>query len=72
MADRAGCPPLARLAERVRALESDPGRRLEGMAFRPELMAKLGQSAREYVRQNFLITLNLGDYLVLMNYLGKF
>ena len=50
----------------------------EGMAFRihylldnPELMAKLGESAREYVRQNFLIIRNLGDYLALMDYLGK-
>jgi hypothetical protein len=33
-------------------------------------MAKMGQDAKEYVRQNFLITRNLGDYLALMAYLG--
>ena len=50
---------------------------VEGAALRihylldnPELMVKVGQDAREYVRQNFLITRNLGDYLALMNYLG--
>ena len=50
---------------------------VEGAALRihylldnPELMVKVGRDAREYVRQNFLITRNLGDYLALMNYLG--
>ena len=50
---------------------------VEGAALRihylldnPELMAKMGQDAKEYVRQNFLITRNLGDYLALMAYLG--
>jgi trehalose synthase len=45
---------------------------VEGAAFRihylldnPEIMAKMGENAREYVRQNF-ITRNLGDYLALM------
>ena len=51
---------------------------VEGAAFRihylldnPEVMAKMGQDAREYVRQNFLITRHLGDYLALMSYLGR-
>jgi trehalose synthase len=50
---------------------------VEGAALRihylldnPELMAKIGQDAREYVRRNFLITRNLGNYLALMAYLG--
>ena len=50
---------------------------VEGAALRihylldnPELMVKMGQDAKEYVRQNFLITRNLGDYLALMAYLG--
>jgi trehalose synthase len=34
----------------------------------PEMVAKVGQDAREYVRRNFLITRHLGDYLALMNY----
>jgi trehalose synthase len=34
----------------------------------PEMIAKMGQDAKEYVRQNFLITRHLGDYLALMNY----
>jgi len=49
----------------------------EGAAFRlhylldnPELMTKMGEDAREYVRRNFLITRHLGDYLALMNYWG--
>ncbi len=48
---------------------------VEGAAFRihylldnPEIMTKMGQNAREFVRQNF-ITRNLGDYLALMAYL---
>jgi trehalose synthase len=47
----------------------------EGAAFRihhlldnPDLMDKMGEDAREYVRRNFLITRHLGDYLALMNY----
>jgi trehalose synthase len=50
---------------------------VEGTAFRihhlldnPEVMAKMGQDAREFVRRNFLITRHLGDYLALMNYMG--
>jgi trehalose synthase len=50
----------------------------EGAAFRihhllnnPELMAKIGESGKEFVRQNFLITRHLGDWLALMNYLGR-
>lgn len=46
---------------------------VEGTAFRirqllqePELMARLGGAAREYVRRNFLITRHLGDYLALL------
>jgi trehalose synthase len=45
----------------------------EGAAFRirqlledPELMARLGGAAREYVRRSFLITRNLGDYLAVL------
>jgi trehalose synthase len=34
----------------------------------PEMIAKVGQDAKEYVRRNFLITRHLGDYLALMNY----
>jgi trehalose synthase len=51
---------------------------VEGTAFRihhlldnPEVMAKMGQDAREFVRRNFLITRHLGDYLALMNYMGR-
>jgi trehalose synthase len=47
----------------------------EGAAFRihhlldnPDIMAKMGEDAREYVRRNFLITRHLGDYLALMRY----
>jgi trehalose synthase len=47
----------------------------EGAAFRihhlldnPDLMDKMGEDAREYVRRNFLITRHLGDYLALMKY----
>ncbi|MDI6752974.1 MAG: hypothetical protein QME78_01120 [Thermodesulfobacteriota bacterium] len=48
---------------------------VEGSAFRihylldnPELMGKMGEDAKEYVRRNFLITRHLGDYLALMNF----
>jgi trehalose synthase len=48
---------------------------VEGAAFRihylldnPEVMAKMGEDAREYVRRNFLITRHLGDWLALMSY----
>jgi trehalose synthase len=51
---------------------------VEGAAFRihhlldnPEVMTKIGEDGKEYVRQNFLITRNLGDWLALMNYLGR-
>jgi len=51
---------------------------IEGAAFRihylldnPEVMAKMGEDAKEYVRRNFLITRHLGDYLALMNFLGR-
>lgn len=50
---------------------------VEGAAFRihylldnPEVMGKMGEDAREYVRRNFLITRHLGDYLALMNFFG--
>ena len=46
---------------------------VEGAAFRirqllqePDLIARLGGAAREYVRRNFLITRHLGDYLALL------
>jgi len=51
---------------------------VEGAAFRihylldnPEVMAKMGDDAKEYVRRNFLITRHLGDYLALMNFWGR-
>lgn len=37
----------------------------------PEIMAKMGEDAREFVRRNFLITRHLGDYLALFNFLNK-
>ena len=46
---------------------------VEGAAFRvrqllqnPDLLARLGGAAREYVRRSFLITRHLGDYLALL------
>jgi trehalose synthase len=46
---------------------------VEGAAFRlrqlldsPDVMARFGGAAREYVRRNFLITRHLGDYLALL------
>ncbi len=46
---------------------------VEGAAFRvrqllqnPDLMARLGGAAREYVRRNFLVTRHLGDYIALL------
>ena len=46
---------------------------IEGAAFRarqlladPELRARIGATAREHVRQNFLLTRHLGDMLALM------
>jgi trehalose synthase len=51
---------------------------VEGAAFRihhlldnPDVMTKIGENAKEYVRQNFLVTRHLGDWLALMNYLGR-
>ena len=51
---------------------------VEGAAFRihhlldnPDVMAKIGENAKEYVRQNFLVTRHLGDWLALMSYLGR-
>jgi len=51
---------------------------VEGAAFRarqlladPELCTRLGQAARERVRQNFLITRHLGDMLALLATLVK-
>jgi trehalose synthase len=50
---------------------------VEGAALRihsllddPELAARIGHDAKEYVRRNFLVTRNLGNYLALMAYLG--
>jgi len=47
---------------------------IEGCAFRiryllnnPEILAEMGNNAREYTRCNFLITRHLSDYLALMN-----
>jgi trehalose synthase len=46
---------------------------IEGAAFRvrqlledPDLMARLGGAAREYVRRSFLVTRHVGDYLALL------
>jgi trehalose synthase len=46
---------------------------VEGAAFRmrqllqnPDLLARLGGAAREYVRRNFLLSRHLGDYLALL------
>jgi trehalose synthase len=46
---------------------------VEGAAFRirqllqnPDLIARLGGAAREYVRRNFLLSRHLGDYLALL------
>lgn len=46
---------------------------IEGAAFRirqllqnPDLVARFGGAAREYVRRNFLVTRHLGDYLALL------
>ncbi|OGK90801.1 MAG: hypothetical protein A2X50_03505 [Candidatus Rokubacteria bacterium GWF2_70_14] len=46
---------------------------VEGAAFRirqlledPDLIARLGGAAREYVRRTFLVTRHLGDYLALL------
>jgi trehalose synthase len=51
---------------------------VEGAAFRiqylldnPEVMARMGVDAREFVRRNFLITRHLGDWLASMSYLGR-
>jgi trehalose synthase len=51
---------------------------VEGAAFRihhlldnPDVMTKIGENAKEYVRQNFLVTRHLGDWLALMSYLGR-
>jgi len=51
---------------------------VEGAAFRihhlldnPEVMTKIGENGKEYVRQNFLITRHIGDWLALMSYLGR-
>ena len=51
---------------------------VEGAAFRihhlldnPEVMTKIGENGKEYVRQNFLITRKVGDWLALMSYLGR-
>ncbi len=50
---------------------------VEGAAFRihhlldnPEVMTKIGENGKEYVRQNFLITRHIGDWLALMSHLG--
>ncbi len=52
---------------------------IEGAAFRirqllqnPDLMARLGGAAREYVRRNFLITRHVGDNLALLATLTKY
>jgi len=51
---------------------------VEGAAFRarqlladPKLCTRLGQAAREHVRQNFLVTRHLGDMLALLATLVK-
>ena len=51
---------------------------VEGCAFRiryllsnPQLMRRMGEAGREHVRQNFLITRHLRDYLSLLAHLGR-
>jgi len=51
---------------------------VEGAAFRirhllnnPDVREKMGQDAKEYVRQNFLITRHLRDYLSLLAHLSR-
>jgi trehalose synthase len=51
---------------------------VEGTAFRihnlldnSEVMIKIGENGKEYVRQNFLITRHIGDWLALMSYLRR-
>ena len=51
---------------------------IEGAAFRiryllnhPEVIAKMGAAAREFVRQNFLITRHLRDYLAILLMIGN-
>ncbi|MBI4763772.1 MAG: glycosyltransferase [Deltaproteobacteria bacterium] len=44
--------------------------RIHSLLDNPALRTKMGEDAREYVRRNFLITRNLGNYLALMAYLG--
>jgi trehalose synthase len=51
---------------------------VEGAAFRihylldnPEVMIKIGRDGKDYVRENFLITRNLGDWLALMSHLER-
>ena len=51
---------------------------IEGAAFRiryllnhPEVIAKMGADAREFVRQNFLITRHLRDYLAILLMIGN-
>lgn len=50
----------------------------EGLAFRircllddPDLIARMGEAGREYVRRYFLITRNLADYLTLLAFLTE-
>lgn len=44
------------------------GFRIHYLLDNPEIMAKMGQNAKEFGRENFIIR-NLGDYLALMAYL---
>jgi len=51
---------------------------VEGCAFRiryllsnPQLMRRMGEAGREHVRENFLITRHLRDYLSLLAHLGR-
>jgi len=51
---------------------------VEGCAYRiryllnnPDLMRKMGEAGREHVRQNFLITRHLRDYLSVMAHLTR-
>jgi trehalose synthase len=40
--------------------------RIRYLLHRPEMSRRLGQKAREFVRQHFLVTKNVRDYLTLM------
>jgi len=44
----------------------DAAQRIAGLIKNPELAQRLGENGKEHVRNNFLITRHLKDYLLLM------